>query len=456
MRPLMPVLDTVAAIATPPGQGAIGLLRVSGPDALRIAARVFRGRRPPEAAPPRTAVLGQLVDSAEQTVDSVLLTVFRAPHSFTGEDVVEISCHGGVLLMRRALQLLLDAGAAPAGPGEFSRRAFLNGKMDLTQAEAIMDLIGAQSDRALKAANEQLQGRLGEEIRHLRSELLAVLAHVEAYIDFPEEEISPDTGAVLRERMSATARRLADLLGAARPSRLLREGVRTVLSGPPNAGKSSLLNLLLGFERAIVSDIPGTTRDIVEESVLLRGWSLRLVDTAGLRESTDPLEMEGIRRAQIQRGEADLLLHVEDASTPPGEAYPDPLPPCSLIRVLNKTDLGEHPLRKNQEGVRISCTSGEGFEQLQTTIDRVLARGETAQAADTTPDFTAINARHQNCLQRAHSMVQAALDGMDSEISAEFIAEEIRGALQAVGDIVGQVDTEDLLGEIFSTFCIGK
>jgi tRNA modification GTPase len=389
-------------------------------------------------------------------VDSVLVTLFHAPRSFTGEDVVEFSCHGGVLLMRRALEVLLEAGAHPAGPGEFSRRAFLNGKLDLTQAEAIMDLIGAQSDRALRAAHEQLEGRLGTETTRIRDDLLALLAHIEAYIDFPEEDITPDTGALLRSRLDAVLARMECLLGGARQGRLLREGVRTVLSGPPNAGKSSLLNRLLGFERAIVSAIPGTTRDIVEESILLRGWSLRLIDTAGLRETDDPLEKEGVLRARAQRRQADLLLHVEDASAPPADQFPEPYPDCLVLRVLNKTDLGEHPLRSRQEGVRISCANGSGMEALQNAIDALLETSAAEYTADSYSSFVAINARHQACLRRAGEQVRAAQNGMEAGLSPEFIAEELRGALAAVGDIVGRVDTEDLLGEIFSTFCIGK
>jgi tRNA modification GTPase len=449
-------LDTVAAIATPPGRGAVALVRISGNRAIPIAERIFSGSRPVPSLAPRTAAFGTLLDPTGSPVDSVLLTVFRAPGSFTGEDLVEISCHGGVLLTQRVLELVFEAGALPAGPGEFTRRAFLNGKMDLTQAEAIMDLIGAQSDRALRAAHEQLEGRLGRETTELRAELLSVLAHLEAYIDFPEEDIRPDTGLLLQARLDAVHARIEALLGSARQGRLLREGVRTVISGPPNAGKSSLLNRLLGFERSIVSAIPGTTRDTLEESVLLGGWALRLIDTAGLRDSEDILEKEGILRAHSQREKADLILQVEDASLPPD---PSSLPPSGealVLTVLNKVDLGEHPSRRGQNAVRISCSDGTGIGELQIAIDRLLENGHGAALSETPASFAAINARHQDCLRRARTFVHASREAFAKKLSPEFISEEIRAALDAVGEIVGRVDTEDLLGEIFSTFCIGK
>lgn len=307
--------DTIAAISTPLGEGAIAVLRMSGPRAVEIAGQVFRGKVRANAMAARMQRFGAICDEG-QKLDDVLLTVFRSPHSYTGEDVVEIAGHGGVLVARRILELLLKCGARSAEPGEFTQRAYLSGKMDLTQAEAVMDLITAQTDLALRAATEQLEGRLGERIRGLRERLVELLAHVEAFIDFPDEDIDPDTGDALRAKLDTARAETAALLATAGQGRVLREGVRTVIYGAPNVGKSSLLNLLLGYERAIVSARPGTTRDVIEEVISLRGYPLRLVDTAGIRESDDEIERAGMARTRRQVERADLVLHIADASAP--------------------------------------------------------------------------------------------------------------------------------------------
>jgi tRNA modification GTPase len=290
--------DTIAAISTPIGEGALAVIRLSGGGALSILTRIFAGSMSPEKFVPRRVEFGRIHDAAGK-VDDVLVTFFRGPKSYTGEDVVEISCHGGILVTRRVLDLLLAAGARMADPGEFTQRAFLNGKMDLTQAEAVMDLIRAQTELALRAANEQLAGHLGNELTDIRELLLTSLAHVEAYIDFPDEQIDPDTGKALLDRILALENRLDRLLATADQGRVLRHGLRTVIYGAPNVGKSSLLNLLLGYDRAIVSEVPGTTRDTIEEVINVRGIPVRLIDTAGARESSDLLESEGIRRTQL-------------------------------------------------------------------------------------------------------------------------------------------------------------
>ena len=442
--------DTIAAISTPFGEGAVALLRLSGPEAVEVAGKVFSSKRPVAELPARYAEFGAIRDG-ERKLDEVLLTIFRAPASYTGEDVVEIACHGGILVTRRILELLLRSGARAAEPGEFTQRAFLNGKLDLTQAEAVMDLISAQTDLALRAAGEQLEGRLGTRIRELRESLLEVLAHIEAYIDFPDEDIDPDTGASLLGRIDAVRTALERLLSTAGQGRIVREGVRTVIFGAPNVGTSSLLNLLLGYERAIVSATPGTTRDTLEEVINLRGIPLRLVDTAGLREASDAVEREGIERTRKQFERADLVLHVHDAH----EAPPADFIPAANGRellVLNKTDLGEHSSWQGIAGVRLSCVSGDGADALGDAIEAQVFGGHAA-ARDWT---VAINARHQACLERALTQVEAARTAFADNLSPEFIAEEIRGALDAVGDVVGRVDTEDLLGKIFSSFCIGK
>ena len=441
--------ETIAAIATPFGEGAIALLRLSGPCAVEIACAIFTGK---SDLVPRVAHFGAIHDGGRK-LDEVLLTVFPAPASYTGEDVVEIACHGGVLISRRILELLLRKGARSAEPGEFTQRAFLHGKMDLTQAEAVMDLIGAQTDLALRAATEQLEGRLGARFRELRDGLIEVLAHVEAYIDFPDEDIDPATGGALLAKIDAVRAAAAALLATARPGKILREGVRTVIYGAPNVGKSSLLNLLLGYERAIVSARPGTTRDVIEETIDVRGIPLRLVDTAGVRESEDEIEREGMARTRRQVERADLVLHVVDASLGISDFrfQISDLGTRTLL-VLNKRDLGEHADWRGVEAVRISCLKNDGIAQLDEAIFAKITGGGAAQR-----DWSvAINARHEAALQTALRFTEAAREAFTSGLSPEFVAEELRGSLSAVGDILGRVDHEDVLGKIFSTFCIGK
>ena len=447
--------DTIAAISTPFGEGAIAILRVSGPRAVAIAEEIFRGRKRLSEIPVRVQQFGALVEDGRK-LDDVLLTVFRAPASYTGEDVVEIAGHGGVLVSRRILEALFAHGARAALPGEFTQRAYLNGKMDLTQAEAVMDLITAQTDLALRAATEQLEGRLGERIRALREAIIALLAHVEAYIDFPDEDIDPDTGDELLRKLDATRAELDTLLATAERGKVLREGVRTVIYGAPNVGKSSLLNLLLGHERAIVSSRPGTTRDVIEEVINLRGLPLRLIDTAGLRETDDEIERAGMERTRHQLERADLALHVFDASKPPldqasGLAL-ESFNGGAALAVLNKTDLGEHRGWSAVDGVRLSCLTGTGLEALADTIAARVTGGTAAHR-----DWSlAINARHQSCLQNARRFTDAARSALTGGMSPEFVAEELRGALDAVGDVVGKADHEEVLGKIFATFCIGK
>lgn len=442
---------TIAAIASPPGMGAVSLLRISGPAAIQIADKATGGKA--SGLLPRTVRYCHIRDADGEVLDDGLLTVFHGPHSYTGEDSVEFTGHGGILVTREVLGRMLECGALAAGPGEFTQRAFLNGKLDLTQAEGVMDLISAQTRLSLRAARSQLEGTLGKRTAAARDQLLETLAHLEAWIDFPEEDIDPETGVLLRGRVSSVLGVVNSLLATADQGRVLREGVRTVIFGEPNVGKSSLLNRLLGFERAIVSDIAGTTRDTIEEVVNLHGIPLRLVDTAGVREASDRIEAEGIQRTVRQIESADLLLEIADGSQPhPAEAI-FPATAAKHLRVLNKTDLGEHPSWNGVEAVRISCTSGEGFDELSNAIRDALHFSE----ADWGDHAVAINARHQASLQLAGNALSAALELLeDSSNDTELAAIDIREALDALGEIPGKVDTEDLLGVIFSSFCIGK
>jgi tRNA modification GTPase len=455
------VEDTIVAVGTPVGEGALAVLRLSGADAKSIVSRVFQSRT--LDLRPRVAHFGEIHNSAGK-LDEVLVTFFPGPNSYTGEDLVEVSCHGGILVTRRALELFLSQGARSATAGEFTQRAFLNGKMDLTQAEAVMDLIRAQTDLALRAANEQLAGHLGRDLTQIREQILTGLAHIEAYIDFPDEEIDPDTGRALATRFLDLELHLDRLLATADQGRVLRHGLRTVIFGAPNVGKSSLLNLLLGYDRAIVSDIPGTTRDTIEEVINVRGIPVRLIDTAGARKSNDSLESEGIRRTLQQVDQADLVIEVVDGSAPASRSGPvsEGGPPDRTLLVLNKSDLGLHPSwnAESEEanrgprgpGIRFSCRQRLGIEELNQAIWDHVMSGKV-QINDL---HVAINARHQACLQRAKAALRQTRESLEEGKSPEFVSIELRDALDAIGEVVGKTDTEDLLGRIFSEFCIGK
>lgn len=459
--------DTIAAISTALGEAAISVVRVSGPQALTIAAQAFKL---PSKLTPRLAHLVPVVDSTGNPLDHGLLLHFKSPASYTGEDVIEFHGHGGVLVTQRVLDRLLACGARAAEPGEFTQRAFLNGKMDLTQAEAVMDLIHAQSTLALRAANEQLGGTIGREATAMQQEIIPVLAHIEAFIDFPDEDISPETGAALVQRLEAVLVRAQKLIATSEQGRILRHGARTVISGAPNVGKSSLLNALLGFERAIVSPTAGTTRDTIEEIIQVHGIPLRLVDTAGLRESSDDIERVGIQRTERELDRADLVIEVVDASQPASAAQRLNLPDSIANRrilILNKADLGLHadwssvlpPLSGSGDGltagahrVSVSCVTGAGIEPLRAAIRDVIATAGPL-AAD---HPIAINARHKAAFERAAERLLAAKTALECGEAPEFTALEIREALQALGDVIGQVDVERILDVIFSTFCIGK
>jgi tRNA modification GTPase len=443
---------TIAAAATPAGIGAVSMIRLSGPEAILIADRATRGRA--SAAVSRMATWCRILTEDGTVIDDGLMTVFRAPASYTGEESVEFCGHGGLLVTREVLSRFLACGAVPAGPGEFTQRAFLNGKLDLTQAEGVMDLISAQTHLALRAAREQMEGAIGRKTLAARDEILAVLAHVEAYIDFPDEDISPETGQALCDRLNSVGDVISRLLSTSDQGRILREGVRTVIFGPPNVGKSSLLNRLLGHERAIVSEVAGTTRDTIEELINLAGIPLRLIDTAGIREAGDRIEEEGIRRTVRQIESADLLLEIVDASVArPQPLITDPPDRVRYLLILNKCDLEEHPDWSGIEGIRLSCESGEGFERLESVIADLLHLGE----ADWGDHAVAINARHQVCLERAQAALTAAIRLLQpGRTDSELAAMDLRDALEALGEVVGRIDTEDLLGVIFSSFCIGK
>jgi tRNA modification GTPase len=448
---VMTVSDTIAAISTPPGEGAIALVRVSGANAIEVADKIFHGKELPSEFEPRVQHLGEIFGPEDQLVDQVVLSIHYAPASYTGEDLIEISCHGGTLVSAKVLEACLRAGARPARPGEFTERAFLNGKMDLTQAEAVIDLIRAKTDLALRSATEQLEGRLGAQIRKIRDELVELLAHINASIDFPEEGVTPDEGETLRARLDLIRDEIAALLATADQGRILREGVRVVIYGATNAGKSSLLNRLLGYDRVIVSDTHGTTRDTIEETVNLNGVPIRLLDTAGLRTSTSELEREGIARTEKSLQLADLRLHIADRNAPKPAHFDERNRDLNEIVVLNKGDLPENGDWKNFHALRISCLTGKGLPELRTEI---LTRITKQNLKPESP--VAINARHHDCLRRALESCDRGATAQAQGLSSEYAAIHLNEALRAVGQVIGVVDVEQILDSVFSQFCIGK
>ena len=443
--------ETIAAVSTPAGEGAIALVRVSGIDAIAAADKIFRGKEKPSRFVSHVQHFGEILDGADRLIDQVMLSIHRAPASYTGEDLVEISCHGGALVSAKVLEACLRAGARAARPGEFTERAFLNGKMDLTQAEAVIDLIRAKTDLALRSATEQLEGRLGENITKIRNELISLLAHIDASIDFPEEGIAPDEGHSLRARLDSVREEIAALLATADQGRILREGVRVVIYGATNAGKSSLLNRLLGYDRVIVSQTHGTTRDTIEETVNLDGVPIRLLDTAGLRASASELEREGIARTEKSLHLADLRLHIADRNALRPPHFDERAGDANEIVVLNKSDLPENSDWKNFRAVRISCMTGEGLPQLQKEILARITRQNLR------PESTvAINTRHRDCLRRALESSDRAATAMGEALAPEYVAVDLNEALRAVGEVIGAVDVEQILDSVFGQFCIGK
>jgi tRNA modification GTPase len=472
--------DTIAAIATPLGEGGLAVVRISGSQALAIADKSFlpggKSSLKPSVAPTHTIQYGKIVrykktfDSLApsggegwgegdfQVVDEVLLAVLRAPRTFTREDTVEISCHGGILPAKLVLDTLLANGARLAEPGEFTRRAFLNGRIDLAQAEAVADLIHSRTELALAAANEQLAGKLSQRINKLRDDLMLTLAHIEAHIDFPDEDISPDTKEKLLQRLENGVAFMDELLRTANEGQILRRGIRAAIVGRPNAGKSSLLNQLLGRDRAIVSHIAGTTRDTIEETANVRGLPVIFIDTAGLREARDEIEVEGIRRSRESLAQAEFILHVLDASepfTPADETYLAEFAGKKRILVRNKTDLPVKlisPANLNVPPVDVCCVSGQGIEALKDAIKELVWSGEIkAEMLQ-----VMINSRHQDALNRARTATRRTIDAFRQDATLELVALDLRIAVNAVGEIVGKTTTDDLLDSIFSQFCIGK
>jgi len=461
-----PDQDTIAAIATPLGEGSIAVIRISGKNSLQIVARVFKRSNKASVFEMKSHKLyrGQVVDpESGRMLDSVLTVIMKSPHSYTGEDVAEIHCHGGYLLSKKILELLFQHGVRPATPGEFTFRAFINGKMDLAQAEAVVDVINAQTEESLKQAELQLEGMLSQKIRELKEIILDILAEVEAQVDFPEEGIDPIVREAITKNTEEIIEQIDSLLATYEEGRIIKQGVYTAILGKPNVGKSSLLNRLLMKERAIVSPLPGTTRDFIEETVDVKGIPLRLVDTAGLRAAADEVEKAGVDLARKKASEAELIIAVVDGSSSLDEDDFEVLKGSEsrkAVLVINKSDLRQNVSNEDiseffrrERVVNTSAKLGSGIEDLKSKIHEVLL-GKKSLIEGTELVITEL--RHKLALQKTKESLTSLIKAIDNKESPEFLAVDLRLALDSLGEITGETTTEDVLGRIFSKFCIGK
>ncbi len=466
--------DTIAAIATALSNAGIGIIRVSGPEAISVVDSVFCnkfGRRILSEKSSHTVSHGYIVepgsgsDWKKSILDEVMVVLMKAPHSYTMEDTVEINCHGGVLLLQKVLQLVLRSGARLAQPGEFTKRAFLNGRMDLSQAEAVMDVIHSQSEMSLSSSMEQLTGRLAAVIRNIREQILYELAFIESALDDPEHISLDGYEEKLYEKCNIFLDRIEKLIDSAEDGRLIREGIRTVILGRPNAGKSSLLNAFLGEERAIVTQVPGTTRDILQETVSFRGITLHMVDTAGIRRTEDVVEQIGVDKARQYAEKADLILFVIDGSELPDEREREIISLIEhkqVIAIINKSDLpvivSDEEIKrlfsdkKDLKIVRISASEGIGLEQLERQIEELFFSGvikENREAVIT-------NIRHREALENAHKSLLLVRQSIESHMPEDFYSIDLMASYTSLGTIVGEQVEDDLVEEIFSKFCMGK
>lgn len=455
--------DTIAAIATAPGESGIAIVRISGPQSLNIADKVFRCKPPKPSKRPANSFSRGFIHSSKKShsdtdIDEVILLIYRTPHSYTREDVVEIQGHGGRACAQRILNTVLDAGAMPAEPGEFTKRAFLNGRIDLLQAEAVADLIRARSQRAAFAALEQLEGHLSSEFANTYDSILHVAAGLEATLDFPEDELPTDTIPDIIHQIESVVRNLNTLLATWEEGHLLREGALVVISGRPNVGKSTLLNYLLGKDRAIVAEVPGTTRDTVEEEIILDGVVMRLVDTAGLRKTECDVERQGVKRAQAFIERCDINLYMIDSSQPISHEDLErlkTLDPAKCIVVLNKTDLGTKITAKDfpcLKAVECSLLKGDCLQQLRESIISKLG------IQSSVPPHAVISTRHRQIIQNTLNILNevSALLKTGEEEAIPLVASSLRTALEHLGTVTGKVYNDELLNNIFSRFCIGK
>ncbi|SCW75225.1 tRNA modification GTPase [Paenibacillus tianmuensis] len=455
--------DTIAAIATPMGEGGIAVIRVSGDEAVPVCDKIFTGKSKLADVPTHTVNYGYIRDpETGAQVEESLVTVMRAPRSFTKEDVVEISCHGGFVSVRKVLDLLLEHGARLAEPGEFTKRAFLNGRIDLSQAEAVIDLIRAKSDRAFRIALKQSEGSLSKTIKELRHRLVELMAHIEVNIDYPEHDVEEMTNAFIKEKCADALSDIERMLTTAQQGKILREGLVTAIVGRPNVGKSSLLNTLAQEERAIVTDIAGTTRDVVEEYVHVNGIPLKLLDTAGIRETSDLVEQIGVEKSRQALSDADLILFVCNGAEPlqPDEyVLIDQLKDRQVIAIINKQDLPqliEEEVLKSAFGedrvVRMSLLAQQGITDLEKAIASIFFSGQVESS-----DLTYVsNARHIHLLKQARSALTEAHEAAEAFVPIDMIQIDIRNAWEHLGEVIGDSVSESLIDQIFSQFCLGK
>ncbi|AYW46337.1 tRNA uridine-5-carboxymethylaminomethyl(34) synthesis GTPase MnmE [Tetragenococcus koreensis] len=456
--------DTIAAISTPPGEGAISIVRLSGEEAIPAADRVFKAKKPLAQADSHTIHYGHIVDPKnDETLDEVMVSVMRAPKTFTREDIIEINCHGGIIVVNQILQLLLRSGARLAEPGEFTKRAFLNGRIDLSQAEAVMDLIRAKTDKAMNVALNQLDGDLSRLIRSLRQEVLETLAQVEVNIDYPEyDDVEEMTSKLLLEKAKQVKQQIQSLLMTAQQGKILREGLNTAIIGRPNVGKSSLLNQLLKEEKAIVTEVAGTTRDVVEEYVNVRGVPLKLIDTAGIRDTEDRVEKIGVERSRKAMSEADLVLLVlnqSEALTKEDKQLLELTSESKRIILLNKTDLIPqidldelNELLNNDPMFEVSVTNNEGLNQLEQAISDLFFGGQTQ---DKDASYLS-NARHIALLENASSALDEVIAGIEAGMPVDLVQIDMTRCWDDLGEIVGDSVQDELITQLFSQFCLGK
>jgi len=456
----MMLMDTIIAPATPPGNGGVAIIRLSGPDSEQRLQDFFVGKTPSSAMRSHHLYHGWLRRPDGTPVDEVLAVIMRAPRSYTGEDVVEIHCHGGSQILRGVLDLFLGAHVRMARPGEFTERAFLNGRLDLAQAEAVAELIDARSERACRVALGQLDGRLSRLIYDYAEQLKALLSLVEAHVDFPDDDLASLDRDAFSARLAALAAEMAGLAESFDTGRALQEGISLLILGRPNVGKSSLMNALLGQSRAIVTDVPGTTRDTVEEQMVLGGFPVRLIDTAGVRTTADPVESEGVRRATEKARAADLVLLVVDGSAPlaaEDEMAMELCDPATTLAVINKADLELQCdptfLARFGDPVAVSALSGSGLSVLRDEITAYLGAGE---GADVVENIIILERRHREALLSALAALERSLAAVAAGDPLECLAFEVREALSALGLITGETTPDEILNQIFSRFCIGK
>ena len=449
--------DTIAAIATGMTAAGIGIVRVSGPEAISSASRIFKGRKPLEDALSHTLMHG-MIEKDGVSYDEVVVSVFRAPHSYTGEDTVEINCHGGLYVTRKVLSLIVSEGVRLAEPGEFTKRAFLNGRMDLTKAESVMTVISSANDYALRAGVAGLKGKIEQEIRTLRETLLDEISRIEAALDDPEHYDLEGYGETLDSILADSEEKMRELLIRSENGSVLREGVKTVIAGRPNAGKSSLLNLLSGFEKSIVTEIPGTTRDIVEETVRLGPLTLLLMDTAGIRETVDPVERIGVDRARNAASEADVILYLIDGTvgkTAEDEAELARLPAEKTLVLYNKAaELGgaERSRIETAGGLVFSCKTEEGLKALEKTLTDRFLSGEISF----NENVILTSERQIELLRESLSEVGEVRKGIRAGVSEEFWSSDLLSAYTALGKIIGEAVGDDVADRVFEKFCMGK